>query len=106
MKRFPIEAHDLDTRTNKMHGPNPRGFAMTRCTDRVPVSRAQLLLQYLLALEFGAAELEQSPASVAQRQKSSGTGPSSITITTSSVPKNRQQEATKTKARAARRIQS
>jgi hypothetical protein len=41
-----------------MPGPSPHGFAMTRPADRTSVSPAQLLLQYLLALELGAAEME------------------------------------------------
>jgi hypothetical protein len=45
-----------------MPSPSPRGFTMTRHAHRLSVSRAQLLLQYLLALEFGAAEREPSSA--------------------------------------------
>jgi hypothetical protein len=43
-----------------MTGSAPDGFVMTRRADRASVSRAQLLLQYLLALESDAAESEAS----------------------------------------------
>jgi hypothetical protein len=45
-------------RTMEMPSPNPSSLARTLRADCVSVSGAQLLLQYLLALEVGAAESE------------------------------------------------
>ena len=61
-----------------MPSVSPRGLAMRRAQG-APVSRAQLLLQYLLALEVGVAERETATASV-KRGQESGTGQSSRAI--------------------------
>ena len=74
MKRCAVTAHDSDTEDKEMPSPSPRGFAMMRLAAPVSVSRAQLLLQYLLALEVGGTGFEPGPASVTRRQDSSGTG--------------------------------
>jgi hypothetical protein len=43
-----------------MRGPSPLVFGTMHRSDSVPVSHAQLLLQYLLALEVGAVESKVS----------------------------------------------
>jgi hypothetical protein len=43
-----------------MRGPSPLGFTTMHRSDSVPVSHAQVLLQYLIALEVGAVESKVS----------------------------------------------